>query len=274
MKERAGRELEVNWIIGLVFMFKRSLYDEIGEFDESLWPCSGEEIDFVFRAREKGYKVGIMQDVYVHHEGSSTFKSMDVDYNAIVDRNNKHLAEKWEGDLWQKQLLPITNGNGLRLNLGCGPFPLKGFVNIDKSDLVKCDLKANVTDLPYDAGTVAEIYAGHLLEHFTFIDGKKALHYWYSLLKPGGTISVTVPDYLCLAKSYVADPTPGHLKDFNDTYIYSNGQESPHKYAYDENLLKEVLTDAGFIDLKRMPVDHPYFPYFVEWQVGYQGKKE
>jgi predicted SAM-dependent methyltransferase len=102
----------------------------------------------------------------------------------------------------------------------------------------------------------------------------KALYYWHSLLKKDGAISVTVPDYLYLAKSYVADPTPENLKDFNDTYIYSNGQDSPHQYAYDENLLRQVLTEVGFVDLKRMPIDHPYFPYGVPWQVGLQGRKK
>jgi len=272
-KARTGRNLEVNWIIGFCFAFKRSLYDEIGVFDESLWPCSGEEIDFCFRAREKGHKVGVIQDVYVHHEGSMTFKALDEDYNAIVKRNNDHLAEKWGKDFWARQLLPITDGKGLKLNMGCGPFLMKGFINIDDSDLIKCDIKANVVDLPYAPGTVDEIYAGHILEHFNFIDGMKALYYWYSLLKPGGTISVVVPDYLYLAKEYVENPTVERIKKFNDQYIYSYGQESPHRYAYDENLLKEALTDAGFVNLKRMAVDHPYFPYPVEWQVGYQGIK-
>ena len=272
-KARAGRELEVNWIIGFLFMFRRSLYDEVGGFDESLWPCSGEEIDFALRARARGHRVGIMQDVYVHHEGSITFKSMDEDYSAIVDRNNAHLADKWGKDFWEKQLLPLTDGNGLRLNLGCGQFQLKGFVNIDKSNFIKCDLKADIMDLPYDPGTVDEIYAGHLLEHFPFIDGMKALYYWYSLLKKGGKIGVCVPNYLHIVRSYVNNPTVESLKELNDTYIYSEGQESPHRYAYDENLLKQVLIDAGFIYLKRMPVDHPYFKYAVEWQVGYQGIK-
>jgi GT2 family glycosyltransferase/predicted SAM-dependent methyltransferase len=272
-ENRKGMNLEVNWVIGFLFMFRRSLYDEIGGFDESLWPCSGEEIDFAFRAREKGHTVGIMQDVYVHHEGSVTFRSMDEDYNAIVDRNNAHLAEKWGKDFWSRQLLPLTDGKGLRLNVGCGPFKLNGFINIDKSKLVECDLRADVLDLPYEAGTVDEIYAGHILEHFNFIDGMKALYYWYSLLKEGGTISVTVPDFFYLARDYVAKPTADGLKEFNDTYVYSEGQESPHRYAYDENLLRQAMGDAGFSDLKRMPVNHPYFPYPVDWQVGIQGRK-
>jgi GT2 family glycosyltransferase/predicted SAM-dependent methyltransferase len=272
-KNRNGMNLGVNWVIGFLFMFRRSLYEEIGGFDESLWPCSGEEIDFCFRACEKGHSVGIVQDVYVHHDGSATFRSMDEDYNAIVGRNNAHLAEKWGKDFWSRQLLPLTDGTGLRINVGCGPFNLKGFINIDKSKLIECDLRADITDLPYDPGTVDEIYAGHVLEHFCATDGMKALHYWHSLLRDGGTISVSVPDYLHLSRKYVSNPTAEGLKEFNDLYIYSELQESPHRYAYDENLLRHVMTEAGFTDLKRMPANHPYFPYPVDWQVGIQGHK-
>jgi len=256
-------------------MFKRSLYDELGEFDESIWPSSGEEIDFCFRAREKGHKIGIVQDVYVHHEGSATFLAMrdEHPYELIVEKSNKHLQEKWGEDFWQRQLLPLTDGTGVRLNVGCGQFKKEGFVNIDRSDIVNPDLQADVLNLPYDPGTVDEIYAGHILEHFVFIDGMKALHHWHTLLKPGGLISVVVPDILWLARDYVNDPTAKHLKDFNDKYVYSESQESPHLYAYDETLLREVMTDAGFVDLKRMPVDHPYFPIPVDWQTGVQGRK-
>lgn len=273
---REGMTLEVNFIIGFLMMFRRSLYDEIGIFDESIWPSSGEEIDFAFRAREKGKKIGFLKDVYVHHEGSKTFEKMNAKepYIDIIRRSNAHLAEKWGEDFWDRQLLPLTDGTGLRLNVGCGNFKKKGFINIDKSDLVKPDILCDVFDMPFDPGTVDEIYAGHIYEHFDYIDGIKALHYWHSLLKPGGIISISVPDILFLMRDYVKDPTADNLRNLNDTYIYSEGQESPHKYAYDEGLLRQVMTEAGFIELKRMPIDHPYYPYAVDWQTGLTGRKE
>jgi acetyltransferase-like isoleucine patch superfamily enzyme len=106
-KEREGEVEEVNFVIGFCMAFKKPLFDELGEFDESLWPCSGEEIDFCLRAREKGYKVGIALDTYVHHEGSKTFGDMEkagqLKYDEICKRNDKHLAEKWGADFWQQQ---------------------------------------------------------------------------------------------------------------------------------------------------------------------------
>jgi GT2 family glycosyltransferase len=105
-EEHDGEIQEVNYVIGFCMAFRKTLFDELGEFDESLWPCSGEEIDFCFRARQKGHKVGIVVDCYVHHEGSKTFKGMHdagtVDYVDICKRNDAHLAEKW-GDYWNNQ---------------------------------------------------------------------------------------------------------------------------------------------------------------------------
>ncbi len=105
--EYEGVAEEVNWIIGFCMAFKKSLYDEIGPFDESLWPCSGEEIDFCLRARAAGHKIGIVYDVYVHHEGSQTFNDMEkagqLDYMEIINRNDKHLIEKWGPDFFKQQ---------------------------------------------------------------------------------------------------------------------------------------------------------------------------
>lgn len=275
-KENRGKAAEVNWVIGFCMVFKRSLFDEIGPFDESLWPCSGEEIDFCLRARAAGRRVGIAQDVYVHHYGSRTFADMEAsgaaDYAAIVARNDKHLADKWGPDFWRRQAA-MSRAKGVRLNLGSGPFPLPGFINVDQFEHVKPDLVCDVLALPFAPGTVGEIYAGHILEHFRFDDGMRALRYWHGLLCPGGVISVCVPDFDHLARKYLSDPSPERLMDLNDLYIYSGIQPSPHQYAYSAALLRKVMEDAGFVDLTAMPVNHPYFPHAVDWQAGYTGYK-
>lgn len=105
-KENGEFAKEVNFIIGFCMMFKASLIGEIGDFDDSLWPCSGEEIDFCFRAVEAGKKIGVAVDCYVHHFGSQTFQDMEnagqINYMEIVNRNDAHLAKKW-GNFWERQ---------------------------------------------------------------------------------------------------------------------------------------------------------------------------
>jgi len=103
---------EVTFVIGFCMAFRKSIFDEIGPFDESLWPCSGEEIDFCLKAVAAGYTIGIARDVYVHHEGSQTFNDMvkagQVDYNEVCKRNDAHLAKKWGDDFWLKQEVETT----------------------------------------------------------------------------------------------------------------------------------------------------------------------
>lgn len=275
--DRKGMVLPANWVIGFCFMFKKSLYDEIGEFDESMWPSSGEEIDFCYRAKAAGHKTAIVQDVYVHHIGSVTFQDMHnsglLDYNELCQKTSDLIASKWGKDFWQEQIAFPETGDRIRLNLGCGKFKVKGFINIDEEPTVGPDVICDITHLPYDPGTVDEIYAGHVLEHFTYADGIKALYYWHSLLKENGVISICVPDYDYLVKQYVANPSPKALREFNDVYIYSGNQKSPHLYAYSGALLKQVMGEVGFIDIEQMPVNHPYFPFPVEWQIGFTAKK-
>ena len=277
-QENQGAGKDVNFVIGFCMVFPKSLYYEIGAFDESLWPCSGEEIDFCLRARAAGHRIGIAMDVYLHHEGSKTFEDMErtgqLEYLKVVDRNDKHLSEKWGPDFWQKQeVREIRFNGGLHLNLGCGGYPLVGFINIDQSDEFNPEIVADVTDLPYAPGTIDEIYCGHMLEHLDWRDGQAALKHWFDTLKPGGTISICVPDFDVLAKNHIKDPSAAAMRQMNDLYVYSYQQESPHKYMYNGALLKSAMTDAGFIELERMPRNHPYFVSPVEWQVGFSGVK-
>ncbi len=118
--DHAFQSQEVVWIIGFCMAFKKSLYDELGSFDESLWPCSGEELDFCLRARAAGYKVGIAKDVYIHHFGSMTFKAlMDAgqigDYNLLCNRNENHVSKKWGSDDWKQQEIEETNANTIHV---------------------------------------------------------------------------------------------------------------------------------------------------------------
>lgn len=104
-----GELEEVNFVIGFCMAFKKSLFDEIGEFDESLWPCSGEEVDFCLSARKAGHRIAIAHDIYVHHEGSKTFSEMEragqVNYQETCRRNDAHLAAKWGSDFWMRQAI-------------------------------------------------------------------------------------------------------------------------------------------------------------------------
>ena len=103
-----GESQEVNWVIGFCMAFKKSLWESIGIFDESMWPSSGEEIEFCLRARAADYRIGIVKDVYLHHFGSVTFKDLDsqgvINYQDLCKKTSDHVMAKW-GNFWQNQLV-------------------------------------------------------------------------------------------------------------------------------------------------------------------------
>ena len=198
-----GEVEEVNFIIGFCMAFKKSVWEDVGDFDESLWPCNGEEIDFCFRAREKNYKIGIAHDIYMHHEGSVTFEDMEkageIDYDELTKRNDKHLAEKWGENFWQLQGINTadieTPTTGINLNLGSGLAKLEGYINIDNREEVKPDLVCDILEgLPYEDNTVDLVRAHDFLEHIPIGKTVAVINEIWRVLKPGAIFRSLTPD--------------------------------------------------------------------------------
>jgi Methyltransferase domain len=88
----------------------------------------------------------------------------------------------------------MVGSNALRINLGCGHLPLADYANIDSRDLPGVDVVADIAELPFDAGSVQEIFSSHVLEHFAHEElRRRLLPYWVSLLRPGGEFRCVVP---------------------------------------------------------------------------------
>ena len=87
-------------------------------------------------------------------------------------------------------------GTPLRLHIGGRePHPDWQIVNIVPSE--NADYVRSCTDLsPFADGTVAEIYASHVVEHLGYKrDLVKALTEFHRVLEPGGRLLVSVPAY-------------------------------------------------------------------------------
>ena len=196
-----GQVEEVSWIIGFCMAFKKSLWEEIGPFDESLWPCSGEEVDFCMRAKVIGHRVGIVKDVYVHHAGSQTFNELErsgqLNYQDICFKNDRHLESKWGKEVFTQEIkIPApTNITGTKLNLGSGYRPQEGFINIDNRAEVSPDLVCDITQpLPFADSSVDYVRAHDILEHIPLGKTHQVIEEIYRILKPGGIFESFTPD--------------------------------------------------------------------------------
>jgi predicted SAM-dependent methyltransferase len=149
----------------------------------------------------------------------------------------------------------------LRVNVGCGDYPLPGWLNIDADDQSGADVHWRVPPLPLEDNSVSEIYAGHFLEHLERPDAADFLDECWRALVSGGTLGIMVPDTREVMRRYVmSEPAPmewpqGHHRDLRDldalceAIVFSTMQPSRHQWAYDQFTLTRALKAAGFINV-------------------------
>jgi len=174
-------------------------------------------------------------------------------------------------------MLLMGNGakDGIKLNLGCGIVYRPGYVNIDRFDERLADDTSDVISLPYGDNSVSEILAHHVLEHLDFIHAKYALAEWFRILRPRGSLIIETPDLeRSLKKLRTKD---ARTQESTLRWIY--GTDSPgmvHKTGFSFDLLKQLLTEIGFREVKRgKQTSHTYEPGMrVECRKTLKGGKD
>jgi hypothetical protein len=130
----------------------------------------------------------------------------------------------------------------MKLNLGCGEQELAGYENLDA--------KKGHSLLPLhgvEDGTVEEVRASHVLEHFPHGDIETVLREWVRVLAPGGVLKIAVPDFEVIAKQYLAGvalPIEGYVM---------GGQvdaEDYHKALFDREALGDAMRRAGLVAIR------------------------
>lgn len=97
---------EVDYISGAAIMIRKTLWKEIGGFDERFVPAYYEDTDLAFEVRKRGFKV-IYQplSVVVHFEGVSNGTDVESGLKQYQQINYQKFYEKWKGIL-QKEHEP------------------------------------------------------------------------------------------------------------------------------------------------------------------------
>lgn len=180
----------------------------------------------------------------------------------------------------------------LKLNIGCGPSGLKGWLNYDWGIL---PLLSKLTYLrkiliflgvlpkayetswppiklvdirrkfPLKDNTVKYIYCSHVLEHFDRWEALKILKECWRVLQKGGVIRIVVPDIEKMFQLYrQVKNRPGrdlcrlwwgYDKDIEPRNLIqrlSGKFIRDHRWNYDKKELSMVLKEAGFIDIKSL----------------------
>lgn len=96
---------EADYISGAAIMIRKSLWEEIGGFDERFVPAYCEDSDLAFEVRKHGCKVMYQpKSVVVHFEGISNGTDTTSGQKAYQVTNQKKFLEKWQQELQENHL--------------------------------------------------------------------------------------------------------------------------------------------------------------------------
>ncbi len=134
----------------------------------------------------------------------------------------------------------------IKLDLGAQDVSPPGFIPMGRHH------GTEIYPLTVSDGTIDEIRASHVLEHFPAAQVPEVVQHWAAKLKPGGVMKIAVPDFAYIAQAYIDGQnlpiegyTMGGQTDENDF----------HKALFDVHTLTDLFRGAGLTDIGRWDSD-------------------
>lgn len=160
---------------------------------------------------------------------------------------------------------PRLPGGEVNLHLGCGEVNHPKFVNVDALPFPHVHYLQPVDRLPnFGDGSVNLVYASHCLEHFPHEETPRVLNEWFRVLKPGGILRLSVPDFDLLHDIY-------RDNDNEITFIIGPIMGSQdHKFnvhytMFNRKSLERDLRRAGFREVREWEPGSSELTTFDDW---------
>lgn len=133
----------------------------------------------------------------------------------------------------------------LKLNLGSRDRFIPGYKNMDIDAHPGVDFVGDVSDLSrFEDCSVSAVFASNILEHFPHTRTNNVLTEWKRVLRPGGALYLSVPDFSRAVEIYHSCG----LKDWIQNQLMGDQEYATafHYAIFDEKRLRDIVMDVGF----------------------------
>ncbi len=164
-----------------------------------------------------------------------------------------------------KPPLPKNTDGKILVHIGCGAKNSPEFINVDALPLAHVHIVTDdITSLSdFSDGTVDLVYMCHILEHIKRNDLKDVLLEMKRILRDGGVLRLSVPDFEKLLEVYNASG-----KDINAiSRQLMGGQDheyNVHYSVFNHKHLEELLREAGFSEVRTWDPDNCQYHNFKD----------
>lgn len=161
---------------------------------------------------------------------------------------------------------PLSEKRSVKLNLGCGPMHLDGYINIDSDHRACADFYLSFTELSdaFAPACADEILMVHSLSYLNLWQARDLMRVCYRLLRPGGVLAIELPSIEKCARHLL--DSQGNLEDylegvrgiyaFDLTEISNQIAYTPYSFGWSAWHLESELRDAAF---SKTLVTEPHF---------------
>jgi len=190
--------------------------------------------------------IGNLQKALEYNEKALTYRPQD----ARMLNNKKILTD----GIQERKIKARKDGQGKRLNLGCGNKAEPGHINVDIVKTSVTDELFEFDDIPYLDETISVISSEHALEHVGYERIDRTLKEWWRVLRPGGQLYLKIPDLAECCRFYLSSTTEKERVWFKNTIygIQKSQAGEPdeaqyHLWGFSKKEICDKLEETGFI---------------------------
>jgi predicted SAM-dependent methyltransferase len=180
-------------------------------------------------------------------------------------RAARKLEEQQRSELDNALQQFLAQSGPKRFQFGSGGHRLDGWLNTDFEPWCEGVFHLDMRNaLPFPDSVLDVAASEHCFEHFSYDEGKRIALELFRCLKPGGLLRMSMPDldrYIALWNESLTPEQIGYMRAYVGIE-HAGDPVSPcmtlnlamrsfgHKFIYDRPTIKDLLSKAGFVDVR------------------------